>query len=172
MDSSISDIESQDQHWMAQAMQLAAQAEQADEVPVGAILVLNNEIIGRGYNRPISAQDPTAHAEINALRDAATRLGNYRLPGATMYVTLEPCAMCAGALVHARVTRVVFGAAEPKAGAVISRQQFFDSPWLNHRVKTESGVMQLACSEQLSEFFRRRRQVKRDAKAIERQQPD
>lgn len=160
----MSDQEVQDMHWMAEAMQLANAAAEADEVPVGAILVLDDQIIGRGFNRPISSCDPTAHAEINALRDAAARVGNYRLLDSTMYVTLEPCAMCAGALVHARVARLVYGAAEPKAGAVDSRQRFFDNAWLNHRVTWASGVMQAECSEQLSAFFRRRRQAKREAK--------
>lgn len=149
---------------MEQALLLAEAAADADEVPVGAILVLDDQIIGSGFNRPISSCDPTAHAEVNALRDAARLVGNYRLLGATMYVTLEPCAMCAGALVHARVARLVYGATEPKAGAVESRQRFFENPWLNHHVESKAGVLQQKCSEQLSAFFRRRRQVKREAK--------
>lgn len=154
----------QDQYWMEQALLLAEAAAEADEVPVGAILVLDNQVIGSGFNRPISSCDPTAHAEINALRDAAQRVGNYRLLESTMYVTLEPCAMCAGALVHARVARLVFGASEPKAGAIESRQQFFENPWLNHHVKSEAGVLQQKCSQQLSAFFQRRRQAKRERK--------
>ncbi len=107
-----------DEHWMRAAMQRAARAEQLGEVPVGAVVVFNDEIIGEGWNHPISGQDPTAHAEMMAIRQAATRLGNYRLVGASLYVTLEPCSMCTGALVHARIQRLVFGASEPKAGAV------------------------------------------------------
>ncbi|NVK01188.1 MAG: tRNA adenosine(34) deaminase TadA [Oceanospirillaceae bacterium] len=151
-------------YWMEQALELAAEAAAEGEVPVGALLVRDGEIIGRGFNRPISGCDPTAHAEINALRDAAQRVGNYRLIDAVLYVTLEPCAMCAGALVHARVAKVVYGATEPKAGAAESRQCFFASPWLNHRVEVEAGVLQQECSQQLSDFFRKRRLEKRDAK--------
>ena len=148
---------SQDQYWMEQALLLAEQAADAGEVPVGAILVLDGEVIGQGFNSPISGVDPTAHAEINAIRDGATRIDNYRLLNTTLYVTLEPCAMCAGALVHARVGRVVYGASEPKAGALKSRQNFLASPWLNHRVEQRGGVLGERCSQQLSDFFKRRR---------------
>src|SRR5690554_300266 len=108
------------EHWMRQALALAARAEEQGEVPVGAVLVREGGVLGEGFNQPISSHDPTAHAEITALRDAARRAGNYRLPDSTLYVTIEPCAMCCGALVHARVAKVVFGAREPKAGAVCS----------------------------------------------------
>lgn len=146
-----------DEYWMERALLLAQHAADAGEVPVGAILVLEGEVIGQGFNSPISAMDPTAHAEINAIRDAAQRVENYRLVNSTLYVTLEPCAMCAGACVHARVARVVYGASEPKAGAIDSRQNFFESDWLNHRVQSCAGVLAKRCSEQLSQFFQHRR---------------
>jgi len=147
----------QDQYWMEQALRLAEQAADAGEVPVGALVVLDGELIGMGFNSPIRGVDPTAHAEINAIRDAATKIDNYRLLDTTLYVTLEPCAMCAGALVHARVGRVVYGASEPKAGALESRQSFLSSPWLNHRVEQVGGVLAERCSQQLSDFFKQRR---------------
>ncbi len=146
-----------DKYWMEQALLLAQQAAEAGEVPVGAVVVLDGEIIGQGLNSPISGVDPTAHAEINAIRDAATKIDNYRLLDTTLYVTLEPCAMCAGAMVHARVGRVVYGACEPKAGALESRQNFLASPWLNHRVEQVGGVLAERCSQQLSNFFKQRR---------------
>lgn len=146
-----------DAYWMRAAMLRAARAEQLGEVPVGAVVVFNDEIIGEGWNHPISGQDPTAHAEMMAIRQAAARLGNYRLVGASLYVTLEPCSMCAGALVHARIQRLVFGASEPKAGAVGSASNLLSSDWMNYRVAYEGGVLAAECSEQLSAFFRRRR---------------
>ena len=156
----------EDIKWMQQALLLAKQAAGVDEVPVGAIVVLDGQVIGEGYNRPISGHDPTAHAEIMALRDAASRLGNYRLSGATLYVTIEPCAMCAGAIVHARIGRVVFGATEPKAGVVISNVKLFDQCWLNHWPDYEAGVLAEECSEVMSAFFRRRRaEIKASKKA-------
>lgn len=139
------------------ALALAAQAEQRGEVPVGAVLVSKGEIVGEGFNQPIASCDPTAHAEVMALRDAATRTGNYRLPDTTLYVTIEPCAMCAGALVHARVSRVVFGAPEPKAGVAVSQLQLFDAPHFNHRVQYEGGVLAEECSAMMSAFFKKRR---------------
>jgi tRNA(adenine34) deaminase len=146
-------------------MRLAlAQAELAGElgeVPVGAVIVRDGEVIGRGYNQPISGCDPTAHAEIQALRNAATRIGNYRLAGATLYVTIEPCHMCAGALVHARIAQLVFGAREPKAGAVISRNQLLEQPYLNHDIPWIEGVLAQECSAMLSDFFARRRRMKK-----------
>lgn len=154
-------VQGQDQYWMEQALLLAEQAAEAGEVPVGALLVLDGEVIGKGFNSPISGVDPTAHAEINAIRDAATKIDNYRLLDTTLYVTLEPCAMCAGALVHARVGRVVYGASEPKAGALESRQNFLSSPWLNHRVEQVGGVLAERCSQQLSDFFKQRRAQRR-----------
>jgi len=142
---------------MQRALELARWAEVDGEVPVGAVLVLDDKVIGEGYNRPISAHDPTAHAEIRALREAATRAGNYRLPGTTLYVTLEPCAMCAGAIIHARVQRVVFGARDPKGGAAGSVFNILDGERLNHRVVVEAGVLASECAALLENFFRSRR---------------
>lgn len=142
---------------MARALELAAQAGAADEVPVGAIVVLDGKEIGAGFNAPISGCDPTAHAEIRALRDAAARVGNYRLAGATLYVTLEPCTMCVGAIVHSRISRLVYGALEPKAGAVESARRTLEEPHLNWRVEVTGGVMAEACGQAISEFFSRRR---------------
>ena len=146
-----------DYSWMKRALQLARQAGAAGEVPVGAVVVLDGREIGAGYNAPISGCDPTAHAEIRALRDAAGRAGNYRLPGATLYVTLEPCTMCVGAIVHSRISRLVYGAAEPKAGAVVSARQTLNEPHLNWRVESVGGVLADQCSHVISEFFTRRR---------------
>lgn len=146
-----------DQHWMARARQLAAEGEALGEVPVGAVIVLKDEVIGEAFNCPISAADPTAHAEIIALRQAAQRLDNYRLPGATLYVTLEPCTMCVGALIHARIARLVYGTTEPKAGAVISRAQLPEAPYFNHRLQVTGGIDAEACQQQLSGFFQARR---------------
>ena len=142
---------------MKRALQLARQAGAAGEVPVGAVVVLDGREIGAGYNAPISGCDPTAHAEIRALRDAARRAGNYRLPGATLYVTLEPCTMCVGAIVHSRVSRLVYGASEPKAGAVESARRTLDEEHLNWRVESVGGVLAGSCSEIISDFFARRR---------------
>ena len=153
-----------DQYWMKQALELAAQAAEIDEVPVGAIVVLDDQVIGRGFNSPISGCDPSAHAEIQALRDAASRLENYRLVDATLYVTIEPCSMCAGAIVHSRIKRLVYGALEPKAGVVTSQIPFFEQPWLNHRVEVQGGVLADECSSIISDFFARRRVEKRQAK--------
>ena len=146
-----------DEHFMAHALQLAVAASRAGEVPVGAVLVLDGEIIGRGYNHPIGAHDPTAHAEVQALREAALRAGNYRLPGSVLYVTLEPCMMCAGALMHARVERVVFGATDPKTGACGSVVDAFADPRLNHHTRVRGGVLAEACGTLLREFFASRR---------------
>lgn len=146
-----------DTDWMQHALRLAEQARQQDEVPVGAIIVLENRIIGEGWNQPISSHDPTAHAEIQALRSACQTMQNYRLPGATLYVTLEPCVMCAGALVHARVERVVFAATEPKTGAAGSCFDIFNTPRLNHKVICEGGVLADESGELLRDFFRARR---------------
>ena len=146
-----------DIYWMQQALLLAQQARDAGEVPVGAIIVKNNDVVGRGCNQPIALCDPSAHAEIQALREAGRHLSNYRLPGCTLYVTIEPCAMCAGAMVHARIERLVYGAPEPKAGAVASRLSLFDCEGLNHRVRYRGGVMADSCGVLISEFFRRKR---------------
>ena len=159
----------EDERWMAEALALAERAAALGEVPVGAVVVRAGEVIGQGWNQPISGMDPTAHAEIMALRDAARRVGNYRLLDADLYVTIEPCTMCAGAIVHARIRRVVFGASEPKAGALESRQQLFDEPWLNHRVLWQGGVLAEACSRKISAFFRERREKKRQLRAAARQ---
>lgn len=148
---------SRDDDFMREALALAAEGARLGEVPVGAVVVQDGEIVGRGFNCPISRHDPSAHAEMVAIRDAALWLQNYRLPGSTLYVTLEPCSMCAGLIVHSRIQRVVYGATEPKAGVAISRGQFFSQPFLNHRVLVEGGVMAQPCSEMLSEFFRSRR---------------
>ncbi|MEZ5597343.1 MAG: tRNA adenosine(34) deaminase TadA [Pseudomonadales bacterium] len=147
-----------DTRWMARALQLAGQAAACGEVPVGAVLVsADGECLGEGYNRPIGTHDPTAHAEIVALRAAATRVGNYRLPGSTLYVTLEPCMMCCGALVHARIARLVYGASEPKAGAVASNFRVLEDPKLNHRVVTEGGILGERSTALLQAFFAARR---------------
>jgi tRNA(adenine34) deaminase len=146
-----------DESWMAEALVLAREAGAVGEVPVGAVVVLDNEIIGRGFNQPISRHDPTAHAEIVALRDAAARLKNYRLPGATLYVTLEPCAMCAGAIMHARIARVVFGARDPKTGVAGSVIDLFGETQLNHHAEITGGVCAEACGQLLSSFFAARR---------------
>lgn len=143
--------------WMRRALELAARAEAEGEVPVGALVVVNGEIIGQGWNQPISSHDPTAHAEIVALRAAAAKLDNYRLTGATLYVTLEPCPMCAGAIVHARIARVVFGATDPLAGAAGSVFNILESAALNHRVQLEGGVLAEECGTLLRAFFQARR---------------
>jgi tRNA(adenine34) deaminase len=148
---------SRDQHFMQEALALAAEGALLGEVPVGAVVVQDGVIIGRGFNCPISGSDPSAHAEMVAIRAAAQAVSNYRLPGSTLYVTLEPCSMCAGLIVHSRITRVVFGATEPKAGVVQSQGQFFAQPFLNHRVLFEGGVLGEECGTVLSEFFRMRR---------------
>ena len=143
--------------WMRAALQMADEARKQDEVPVGAVLIMNDEIIGRGFNHPVGQHDPSAHAEIEALRDAAQRVGNYRLPGSSLFVTVEPCTMCAGALIHARVGRLVFGAREPRAGAVVSSAKVLDNPALNHRVSVTEGVLADECAALLKEFFKSRR---------------
>lgn len=148
---------SRDQDFMRQAMALASQGAALGEVPVGAVLVQEGAVIGRGFNCPITSSDPSAHAEMVAIRDAARTLANYRLPGSTLYVTLEPCSMCAGLIVHSRITRIVYGALEPKAGIVQSQGQFFTQAFLNHRVLYEGGVLGEECGTILSEFFRQRR---------------
>lgn len=148
---------SQDERFMREAMELARQGAERGEVPVGAVLVLDGEVIGRGFNCPISTSDPSAHAEMVAIRAAAAAVHNYRLPGSTLYVTLEPCSMCAGLIVHSRIARVVYGTTEPKAGVAVSRGQFFSQDFLNHRVLIEGGVLAQECSEMLSAFFKARR---------------
>jgi tRNA(adenine34) deaminase len=146
-----------DLHWMQRALALAAQAAEQGEVPVGAVLVRNGELLAEGYNQPITAHDPTAHAEIVALRTAAAAVGNYRLPDTTLYVTLEPCTMCIGALIHARVARLVFAAREPRAGAVCSALQLCDHSGYNHKLAWSEGVLAEQSSLLLTGFFKARR---------------
>jgi tRNA(adenine34) deaminase len=142
---------------MAEALAQARWALTMGEVPIGAVVALNGEIVGRGFNHPIGAIDPTAHAEIAAMREAATRLGNYRLTGATLCVTIEPCLMCVGAMVHARIGALVYGAAEPKSGAIVSTVGAVELPGLNHRFQVASGVREEECRSLLVEFFKERR---------------
>lgn len=147
--------------FMQQALALAENAAALGEVPVGALVVKDGEVIGRGWNQPISACDPSAHAEIIALREAAVHLHNYRMPSTTLYVTIEPCSMCAGAMIHARVERLVYGAVEPKSGVAESNGCLFAGEHINHSVQVVGGVLAESCSEQISTFFRRRREQKR-----------
>ncbi|BBI99875.1 tRNA-specific adenosine deaminase [Ferrigenium kumadai] len=149
--------EMNDEIFMREALALARQAEAAGEVPVGAVVVKDGEIVGRGFNAPISRSDPSAHAEMMALRDAAKRLGNYRLVGCELYVTLEPCMMCAGAIMHARVARVVYGARDPKTGACGSVLDAFAELRLNHHASVTGGVLAEECGAMLSNFFAMRR---------------
>ena len=146
-----------DDYYMQQALELAGEAKRAGEVPVGAVVVKDGTIVGHGYNRPISAHDPTAHAEIVAMRDAAVRLGNYRLGECELFVTLEPCAMCAGAMMHARIARVVFGARDPKTGACGSVIDLFAEPRLNHHTLVTGGVLADNAAALLQAFFAERR---------------
>ena len=148
-----------DDFYMREALALAGIAEAHGEVPVGAVVVSDGAIIGRGYNQPITSHDPSAHAEIIALRDAASRSGNYRLTGCELYVTLEPCVMCAGAIMHARIARLVIGAADPKTGACGSVVNLFSAASLNHHATVASGVLAAECGARLSAFFSQRRQA-------------
>jgi tRNA(adenine34) deaminase len=150
-------MDNPDQQFMRRALELAQRAAEFEEVPVGAVVVRDGEIIGEGYNQPISSSDPTAHAEIIALRNAADNVGNYRLPGTSLYVTIEPCTMCAGAMVHARIQRLIYGAPEPKAGVIDSNSCIFEQPHLNHRIESTGGILSSECSELISSFFRQRR---------------
>jgi tRNA(adenine34) deaminase len=142
---------------MREALVQADLSAEAGEVPVGAVVVFDGGIIGRGHNQPISTHDPTAHAEIVALREAARSVGNYRLPGATLYVTVEPCLMCVGAAIHARVATIVYGTSEPRAGAVESSQRVWEHPSLNHRVTMVAGVLAAECRDRMRTFFLERR---------------
>ncbi len=146
-----------DEDYMHRALSLALQAEAAGEAPVGAVVVQNGIVTGEGWNHPIAAVDPTSHAEIEAIRAAALRTGNYRLPGATLYVSLEPCVMCAGAIVSARIDRLVFGTRDLRFGGVRSKFRLADSELLNHRVQVEEGLLGAESAELLAGFFRRRR---------------
>lgn len=146
-----------DEFFMREALALAREAGSVDEVPVGAVVVCDGQIVGRGFNQPIRLHDPTAHAEIMALRDAARNLANYRIPGCTLYVTLEPCAMCSGAIFHARIARVVFGARDPKTGVAGSVMDLYAQERLNHHAEIEGGVLAEECASLLSSFFAARR---------------
>jgi len=152
-----------DEEFMREALELAREAQAAGEVPVGAVVVKDGIVVGRGYNRPISSHDPSAHAEMVALRDAAARLGNYRLAGCDLFVTLEPCVMCAGAILHARVERLVFGARDPKTGACGSVIDLFGEPRLNHHTQVVAGVLPEAARDLLQAFFGARRGSPADA---------
>jgi len=146
-----------DELWMEEALRSAQRALQAGEVPVGAVVVCESRVVGRGWNRNIADKDPTAHAEIVALREAGATVGNHRLAGCDLFVTIEPCAMCAGAMVHARIRRLIYGADDPKAGAVRSVMELLNHPQLNHRVEVRSGVLAGRCAELLQTFFKSRR---------------
>lgn len=148
---------SSDEMFMRRALALAAQAAEEGEVPVGAVLVLDNEIIAEAYNSPIKHHDPSAHAEILVLREGAKKIGNYRLVNTTLYVTLEPCMMCAGAMVHARVKQLVYGATDPRAGVERSQANLLASPFLNHRVECKAGILAMDCGALLTQFFKDRR---------------
>lgn len=161
-----------DLDFMKQALALAGEAAVLDEVPVGAIVVLDGQVIGRGFNQPIGRHDPTAHAEIMALRDAAATMGNYRLPGSTLYVTVEPCAMCAGAIQHARIARVIYGTAEPKTGACGSVLDLFAEPRLNHHAEVEGGLLAVESAALIASFFQRRRAEARDQRAARNSDAD
>lgn len=149
--------EARDRRWMAHALMLAQRAAAEGEVPVGAVIVKDDDIVGEGWNRPIGLHDPTAHAEIQAMRNAAENLANYRLPGTTLYVTLEPCPMCAGAMVHARIGRVVFGAADPRSGAAGSVFNLLQGTSLNHQCEVSGGLLAEECGALLKGFFKERR---------------
>jgi len=153
----LQDSAAQHAHWMQLAFDLAVEAAEAGEVPVGAVIIKNNTLVSSGSNQPIATQDPSAHAEIVALRNAGHHLANYRLPETTLYVTLEPCAMCLGAIVHARVQRLVFGAYDPKSGMVCSTLNLLDVGQFNHHLDWIGGIMQEECSQLLKSFFRSRR---------------
>lgn len=153
-----------DDDWMQQAIRLAAKAEQQGEVPVGAVLVKDDQVLGEGWNQMISLNDPSAHAEMQAIRAAAAHMGNYRLPDCTLYVTLEPCSMCAGVMVHSRIKRLVFGATDLKTGAAGSVLNLVQHGGFNHQLEVVSGVLAAKCATQLSAFFQRRRQEHKAAK--------
>ncbi|RLM14258.1 tRNA adenosine(34) deaminase TadA [Gibbsiella quercinecans] len=157
-----------DEYWMRQALQLALRAQEEGEVPVGALLVLDNQVIGEGWNRPIGRHDPTAHAEIMALRQGGAVLQNYRLLNATLYVTLEPCVMCAGAMIHSRIGRLVYGAADIKTGAAGSLLDILRHPGMNHQLAITAGVLADDCAGMLSAFFRQRREQQKALKLARR----
>jgi tRNA(adenine34) deaminase len=162
-------MKQQDEYWMRHALSLARRAWEQGEVPVGAVLVQNDRVIGEGWNRPIGQHDPTAHAEIMALRQGGKVLENYRLLETTLYVTLEPCVMCAGAMVHSRITRLVYGAHDLKSGAAGSLLDVLGHPGMNHQVELASGVLAEECAAMLSDFFRVRREEKKALRQAQRQ---
>ncbi|MBV1871084.1 MAG: tRNA adenosine(34) deaminase TadA [Gammaproteobacteria bacterium] len=153
-----------DEKWMAYALELAKKAQDIDEVPVGAVVIKAGQVVGEGWNQVISQSDPTAHAEVVALRDAAKRLNNYRIIGATLYVSLEPCAMCAGALLHARIQRLVYGTSEPKNGAVSSQFNLFELHTFNHQIEVVGGVLAEQSGDLIGSFFRNKRIAKKAEK--------
>jgi len=150
-------VHEEDSHFMMLALKEAEAAERAGEVPVGAVIVLDGKMVARGHNRTIHDCDPTAHAEVIALRQAAQKLANYRLTGATLYVTIEPCAMCAGAMIQARVARLVYGCEDPKGGAIVSCFEMADHPKLNHRMEVTRGVLAEDCARAVQAFFQKKR---------------
>ena len=162
-------MKQQDEYWMRHALSLARRAWEQGEVPVGAVLVQNDRVIGEGWNRPIGQHDPTAHAEIMALRQGGKVLENYRLLETTLYVTLEPCVMCAGAMVHSRITRLVYGAHDLKSGAAGSLLDVLGHPGMNHQFELASGVLAEECAAMLSDFFRMRREEKKALRQAQRQ---
>ena len=153
------------EQWMQRALVLAAEAGRMGEVPVGAVVVRDGLVVGEGFNSPVARHDPSAHAEIMALRDAGQRLGNYRLPGCDLYVTIEPCAMCTGAMIHARIRQLFFGAVEPRSGAVVSHFGLHDRSELNHRMMVQGGLLEVACGTIMREFFQARRKAAKSASA-------
>ncbi len=160
-----------DLHWMRCALELAQQAAAVGEVPVGAVLVGRDEfgqdlLLGEGWNHPIGRHDPSAHAEMQAIRQAAQRLANYRMPGTRLYVTLEPCTMCTGLLVHARISELIIGTREPKAGAVLSQNQLLQHPSMNWQIQVREGVLASECAQILQEFFARRRQQHKENRGL------
>ncbi|WP_047684006.1 MULTISPECIES: tRNA adenosine(34) deaminase TadA [Xenorhabdus] len=161
-----------DEYWMCRAMDLAMQAQAQGEIPVGALLVADNKIIAEGYNLPITDHDPTAHAEIIALRRGGAQLKNYRLLNTTLYVTLEPCVMCAGAMIHSRIQRLVYGASDMKTGAAGSLVDILRHPGMNHQIKITGGVLGQECSTMLSAFFKQRREQHKELKKLKKQQQE
>ncbi|WP_416456005.1 tRNA adenosine(34) deaminase TadA [Saccharophagus degradans] len=162
----MNDVIYSDEHWMREALKLAELAAAEHEVPVGAVVVRDNKILGSGFNTPISGCDPTAHAEITALRQAAKNEHNYRLPDATLYVTIEPCTMCLGAIMHARVARVVYGATEPKAGVIYSNPVWQQGGFFNHQVEWCGGVLANEATALIQQFFKQRREAKKQLKRL------
>lgn len=159
------DEQQQDQYWMQQALLRAEYAASLGEVPVGAVLVYQRQLIGEGWNQPIAGQDPTAHAEMMAIRQGGKKVGNYRLLNTTLYVTLEPCVMCAGAMIHSRIKRLVYGASDAKTGAAGSLLDVLGHPLMNHRIEVSGGVLAAPCGALLSQFFKQRRVEKKAQKA-------